>query len=619
MPPTSDGVRTVGCRLEKLVPDPSHLRHIRIAVDRVHRVTCYATELLNLHVRRCLRDGLPLDNIFTQNWLVKAFYEVTDGATFQPDLELSRTNADLMPPHPRIRRNGLKQLFMANCVMLEATAKTNVHVHFFRRLTAHARRLTPQNDATTNARHRIEVARVVSDICAPPGTPQRSEHTDLVATIRSRLHIDQAVGDWEKPLAYHLKASPHRFLWAMYVMSADAEAAGHGGFALFPLRRALVPRHVRFDKTSLHDVLTSLRNEENGVRKRRREDAEADLTFDAVLDYHRAGIQQRHRIKHGFTTDGVCARVQHVVHKDAAPKTLRTVPRRGVWLIDQLKAVARSEDLHVVGIDPGKAELIVGVDRNEPRRCAVRYTQKQRAFDLQTRRTLDEARRHRPLDVQLHEEELSHFSSYASTVEGFQAFCTQRHERLEAAFDYYAELRLRARRWKTSIRSQASEERMYRRIREVQKKDPRPLVLAYGAWGLVAGRPGVACNRGNPPCVGAGLMKRLSRRFLVSPTPEHHTSKTCAKCLGPCGAHPSLHHRRRVRANGERTWRDVSIRGLRLCQQEDCKFLQNRDRAAAGLIGLQFERLLDGGAPLRMLSSEEAELHHSNLLCAACD
>jgi len=281
--------------------------------------------------------------------------------------------------------------------------------------------------------------------------------------------------------------------------------------------------------------------------------------------------------------------------------------------------VARSEDLHVVGVDPGKVELIVGVDRNEPRRCAVRYTRKQRAFDLQTRRTLDEARRHRPLDVQRHEEELSGFSSYAASVEGFRAFCAQKHLRLEAAFDYYSELRLRARRWKTSIRSQASEERVYRRLREIEKKDARPMVLAYGAWGLVAGRAGMACNRGSIPCVGAGFMKRISRRFLVAPTPEHHTSKTCARCLGPCGAHPTLRHRRRVRADGERSWRDVPIRGLRLCQQEDCKFLQNRDRAAAGLIGLQFERLLDGGPPLRKLSSEEAELHQGNLLCAACD
>ena len=217
-------------------------------------------------------------------------------------------------------------------------------------------------------------------------------------------------------------------------------------------------------------------------------------------------------------------------------------------------------------------------------------------------------------------QELCAFSSCDPTVEGFHAYCARRHERLEAAFDYYGELRLRARRWKTAIRTQASEERVYRTLRNIEKRDSRPMVLAYGAWGLVAGRPGLACNRGNPPCVGAGLMKRLSRRFAVAPTPEHHTSKTCTRCLGPCGAHPTLRHWRLGRVRGDKTWKEVPIRGLRLCQQESCKLLQNRDRAAAGLIGLQFERLLDGGAPLRVLNDEEAELHKHNLLvCAECD
>ena len=48
MPPESDGanIRTVGCNLEKLVPDKKHLDKIKDAVDRVHRATFYATELL---------------------------------------------------------------------------------------------------------------------------------------------------------------------------------------------------------------------------------------------------------------------------------------------------------------------------------------------------------------------------------------------------------------------------------------------------------------------------------------------------------------------------------------------------------------------------------------------
>ena len=56
MPPTSDGISTVGCNLARLVPDAGHLDAIRQAVASTHKATILATELLNMHVRRLLRD-----------------------------------------------------------------------------------------------------------------------------------------------------------------------------------------------------------------------------------------------------------------------------------------------------------------------------------------------------------------------------------------------------------------------------------------------------------------------------------------------------------------------------------------------------------------------------------
>ena len=124
---------------------PCHLCRIRVTVDRVHRATVYATEPLNLHVRRCLDEGLSLEGAFQRNWLVKAFYEVTEGdGRAVLDTELSATRERLMSAHPKPPRAGLKQLFMANCSMLETCARNNVRVHFVRRLTAHMRRLVEQ-------------------------------------------------------------------------------------------------------------------------------------------------------------------------------------------------------------------------------------------------------------------------------------------------------------------------------------------------------------------------------------------------------------------------------------------------------------------------------------------
>lgn len=60
MPPTSDGIRTVGCSLQKLIPDVGQLDAIRQAVASTHRATILATELLNMHLRRMLTVGETL-------------------------------------------------------------------------------------------------------------------------------------------------------------------------------------------------------------------------------------------------------------------------------------------------------------------------------------------------------------------------------------------------------------------------------------------------------------------------------------------------------------------------------------------------------------------------------
>jgi hypothetical protein len=154
------------------------------------------------------------------------------------------------------------------------------------------------------------------------------------------------------------------------------------------------------------------------------------------------------------------------------------------------------------------------------------------------------------------------------------------------------------------IKEQKSEEKLYNKIRQM-KSDSTPLVLAYGAWGLIAGND--ACKRGNPPCIGVGLMKKMAKRFVVSPTPEHCTSKTCFRCLSPCGP-----------------WTDKEedmgkkIRGLRLCTQRDCMLPLNRDKNASINIGNNFTRLLNGMTPLVKMTNEELSFHKSRL-CLECN
>ena len=287
--------------------------------------------------------------------------------------------------------------------------------------------------------------------------------------------------------------------------------------------------------------------------------------------------------------------------KPTPPPPLTHLPARGIWALDQVKSVSRLEDLHVISIDPGKRELIVATDADDPHSKPYRYTQRQRLKDMRSRQYTDLETRNQPLMVRATPEELSNHNSRSAHLSTFSKYITQRRESLAECLEYYGGLEHRERHWKRAIKLQKSEQKMFDSLRAM-KTDHRPLALAYGSWGLVAGQVG-ACNKGNPPCIGVGLMRKLAKHFLVVPTPEQYTSKTCHKCMHECAAHPTM---RTTKKNRE-------IRGLRVCQDENCKAFLNRDVNASRNIGLQFKRLFEGKSPIRLMTAEDLEFHKHNL------
>ena len=646
--PKEDRTYTVGCAFERLIPDEGHKQTIRDAVLRTHKATVLATELLNLHIRRCIEelDGKGLQDILTSNWLLNAYNEVTCGkGTPKVDKALHETNIRCMPHFTPVDRKGLTQILSYECINLKAVATNNIWMHFQRRLLSHVRNahvLDEVGYATLSKdqrRHRkLHLMQVAEDMGRPPSGTRRSpvEFHAWVTEERIRLGIDTAVGNWaNKPLLYHLKTHPECFLLSMHIMSADRETKNRKAFALFPLRRTLVPRHVRFDQKVLRSLLSlgGSESQKQASRAKRRkteggyvEDAavvlktrapkrskvdlvdEKSQAFNEVLDLRAAGVRQRQCFDFAFTTDGVCVRLQYTKPKsNEEAATLAFMPNRGIHAIDELKRVSRLEQLHVVGIDPGVREIIVAVDQDDPKGTVpVRYTQAQRLRDLRSRQYTDEANRSKPFPVVAAEEDLSGFNSRSASLQQFHAYCVQRHCHLDECMDFYTDLTHRRRRWKTYIKSQQSEERLYRRLESIHKKgDVRTLVLAYGSWGAT---DGASCiKKGNPPTIGVGLMRKLSKRFVVSLTPEHFTSKTCCRCLGVCGPWEDI-----KTSNGK------EVRGLRICQDEGCKLPQNRDRTGASNIGLQFKRLFEDKGPIRTMTEEEREFHRLNTSCGTC-
>ena len=180
---------------------------------------------------------------------------------------------------------------------------------------------------------------------------------------------------------------------------------------------------MRFDKKSLHDTLQALKNERQ--EKKRKAPGDDHFTFDGVIDTRCVRTTNKWTIKDGFTTDGICARVQQqrvqsLPKKRQSPTSL---PTRGIWAIDELKRVSRLGELHVVGIDPGKKELVVAVDQDAGGRGPpVRSTQRERQKDMMSRQYADERSRSKPGSVRCTEEDLTTTNSYSASVKTFRLY-----------------------------------------------------------------------------------------------------------------------------------------------------------------------------------------------------
>eukprot|EP00966_Prymnesium_polylepis_P323456 7379644-Prymnesium_polylepis.1 len=127
MPPSSDGVRTVGCALSRLVPDAAHLAAIRGSVLSVHKATILATEFLNMHLRRCLNGEADTDlaSFFDGSWILNAYNEISAGKRAVKVVpSLRETRDECMPSFSPPDRTGIQQCLLYDARNLATVAAT---------------------------------------------------------------------------------------------------------------------------------------------------------------------------------------------------------------------------------------------------------------------------------------------------------------------------------------------------------------------------------------------------------------------------------------------------------------------------------------------------------------
>ena len=288
------------------------------------------------------------------------------------------------------------------------------------------------------------------------------------------------------------------------------------------------------------------------------------------------------RFGHSIRTDGISARL--LFYKKKCNKEMdktTALPRRGMYTIDEIKHMSRmrEEDMDIVGIDPGKHDLIYAVadDYLTNPYHRFRYSASQRRTDRCSVFYGTCMQKEKPDVVLQAESDLSKMNSRSNYSDRMSAYFCCRRDHLKTFTNFYGQMRYRIRRWRTFKKDQKSIAGVITRLKKMVTSPLKTQILAYGSWAQASS---TFTPKGIAPCIGIGLRRRLAKEFVVVDTPEHYTSKTCSRCHCECGPFVELEEMRRKmkkeKAQSEEEKKKASRYTIRRCQNAECGFRDRR-------------------------------------------
>ncbi|CAH6420238.1 Hypothetical protein UVM_LOCUS91 [uncultured virus] len=588
-----DGVRVMKCSLDSFCRDDALRERLREHALRAHRVVTETYHLIHLDLREryesALRDDrTPEEPPWTKQRVKQFLYAATTSERAKvvlPDAlaELVRTQYDpLREEHAlaKERRDYLGGNWLEETAnRIAAAIETNVREHFFQRQFRYVR-LRDQLGSKSETAKRV---RKINAVAAPGNQTDDSLPTSLDATITDDL-----------------EAHPERFLWPMWNMNRAFEAAGAKKFAVLPLPQGFVPgASYHVDSDTLRSLvgtkdarLKSYYDRCDARRRATRETSgqkrgppgkkldpdvldENDLLWSPFFDLRSVARGQNVRFGHHLTTDGVSVSVTVLGRAtEATPPASSRAKRKRARDDDSLPDVSMFAGVDVkkvVGVDPGKHDLVHMTNDSSPRRSdgqkakTLRYTAAQRRHESGAK--YREARVRKPPDVQELEDALSGTDSRVTGLKAFQEYLSARFAVQERLYAHYGKPVYRIHRWQTWRDRRSSEDRFVERAVQTFGKDA---VLAYGDWSAWHGMKGLPSSPTN------ALRRRLAQRLRVVDIPEFRTTKTCSRCHGMVAGDPS-------RLCTLKDGRKVPTRGIRRCNSDLCGGLLrwNRDHNAA--------------------------------------
>ena len=342
----------------------------------------------------------------------------------------------------------------------------------------------------------------------------------------------------KQSIYYDLKCKPMDYFPGMITMMKQVEKEEATLSNVFPLRSSIAPGYIRLDTITLVNLLL---RKEQGKKS----------------DYNHQGNTKKHEEKiwkfffrtekkvfrktdfsfhHMISTDGVGVSILFL-REDLVGKRLPS-SKKGVsreLYIDELKDYTTLQYKKIVGIDPGKEDLLYCVDSASKEANIFRYSQDQRRKEtkmkkynniilaMKTNKIRGEGTNKSVIE---YETELSKFNRKTLQMDKFKDYLKEKNRINHVLFEFYAKHLFRKLKFGKHINIQRNEQQMIRNFRKMYGS-PEEVVICIGDWEQ---RQQMKYKE---PTLGIGLRRLLrNNKYKVYLVDEFRTSCKCSRCEG---------------------------------------------------------------------------------------
>ena len=338
----------------------------------------------------------------------------------------------------------------------------------------------------------------------------------------------------KQSIYYDLKCKPMDYFPCMITMMKQVENDEETISNVFPLRSSIAPGYIRLDTITLVNLL--LRKEQgkksdysNQGNTKKHEDKIWKFFFRTEKKvFHKTDFSFHHMI----STDGVGVSVLFL-RDDLVGKRLPSA-KKGVskeLYIDELNDYSALRDKTIVGIDPGKEDLIYCVDNASKDANVFRYSQNQRRKETKMKKYNNiilgmKTNKIQGKSVIEYETELSLYNRKTLQIDKFKTYVNEKNQINHVLFGFYAKQLFRKLKFGRHINIKRNEQKMLRDFKKMYG-NPENVVICIGDWEQ---RKQMKYKE---PTLGIGMRSLLRKNnYKVYLVDEFRTSCKCSKCDG---------------------------------------------------------------------------------------